>query len=525
MKKIDWSKTSLGIELGSTRIKMSIIDVDFKIVADSSSTWENKFINGIWTYSLDEIKSHLQEAYKNLKDNVKKIYGETLTEVGSIGVSAMMHGYMTFDKNDNLLVPFRTWRNNNALLASDELTKIFNYHIPARWSIAHLYQAILDKEEHINKISFMTTLSGYIHYVLTGEKVLGIDDASGMFPIDPKTKQFDTKMLQIFDEILLKHNLNYKLEEIFPTVLLAGTKAGNLTKEGAVFLDHSNDLKAGIPLCPPEGDAATGMVCTNSILPLTGNISAGTSIFGMVVLNKKLNNYYPEIDIVTTPVGDEVAMVHCNNCTSEINSWVNLFYEFSTLLNSPVKKDEIYSILFNHSLDGDNDCGNLLTYNYTSGENITNITNGRPLFLKTANSNFNLSNFMKAQIYSSFATLKYGFDKLFNEENIKVNNFYAAGGIFKTKGVADKYLAAAMNAPITLLESANEGGSYGMAILASYLFNTDMPLADYLNLKIFKDVKSSTAYPEENLVEGFKTFEKRYIEGLKIEKEADKWGD
>ncbi len=523
MDNIDWSKTALGIELGSTRIKMTLIDSCFKIVAESYSEWENQFENNLWTYSLLDIKNHLQEAYRLLKEDVHSKYKITLTTVGSIGVSAMMHGYMCFDENDNLLVPFRTWRNINASQAADELSKLFNFHIPARWSIAHLYQAILDKEEHVKNIKYFITLAGYIHYLLTGKKILGIGDASGMFPINPKTKSYDEVMLASFDELLKEHNLDFKVENLLPDILLAGQEAGRLTKEGALFLDPEGDLKEGVPLCPPEGDAGTGMVCTNSILPLTGNISAGTSIFGMIVLDKQMKNYYPEIDLVTTPVGDEVAMVHCNNCSSEINAWVNLFMDFAKLIGSDVTKNDIYTKLFIKSLFGEADCGKLLTYNYTSGENITNIVNGRPLLVRTPDANFTLANFVKAQIYSSFATLKYGFDKLFKNEKIKVNNFYASGGIFRTEGVAEKYLAAALNTPITLTEGANQGGSYGMAILASFLFEKKLSLADYLNSSIFKNLKVVTTKPDKDLVDGFNKFEDSYIDGLSIEKEADNW--
>ncbi len=524
MSNINWKETALGIELGSTRIKATIINANFEIIAEGFSEWENHFENNLWTYSLDDIKNHLQEAYKSLKENVKERYHETLAEVGSIGISAMMHGYMPFDKDNNLLVPFRTWRNNNASMASEKLTELFKYHIPARWSIAHLYQAILNQEEHVSSISYFTTLAGYIHFLLTGKKVLGIGDASGMFPIDPNTKQYNQTMLNQFDELLKNNHLSYKLIDILPTILLAGESAGKLTKEGALFLDPEGDLIANIPLCPPEGDAGTGMVCTNSVLPLTGNISAGTSIFGMIVLDKKMDNYYPEIDIVTTPVGDEVAMVHCNNCTSEINAWVNLFSEYSKLIGSDIAKKDIYYKLFKESLNGEPDCGGLLTYNYTSGENITGIQNGRPLFVRANTANFNLANFVRAEIYSAFATLKYGMDILLKKEHVEAKNFYAAGGIFKTEGVAERYLAAALNTPITLMESANEGGSYGMAILAMYLLHHTLPLADYLNQEIFSHVKSKTSRVEKKLVRGFNKFEKRYISGLKIVKKADKWG-
>ncbi len=525
MNKINWPKTSLGIELGSTRIKLTLIDENFHVVSEGFSTWENRFINNLWTYSISDIKNHLQDAYRNLKNNIKNKYNYVLKEVGSIGISAMMHGYMAFDEDNRLLVPFRTWRNNNASEAAYKLSEIFNFHIPARWSIAHLYQAILNNEEHVPSISFFTTLSGYVHFLLTGNKVLGIGDASGMFPINPLTKDYDHEMLVKFNSLLNEKNLTFRLEELLPKILLAGQNAGRLTKEGALFLDVDGDLKEGVLFCPPEGDAGTGMVCTNSILPLTGNISAGTSIFGMIVLDKKMSKYYPEIDIVTTSIGNEVAMVHCNNCTSEINAWVNLFYEYSQLIGSNISKNDIYYKLFKESLNGEPDCGTLLTYNYTSGENITNIRHGHPLFIKDENSSFTLSNFVRAQIYSAFATLKFGLDKLLKDENINAKNFYAAGGIFKSEGVADLYLASSLNTPITLMETSNEGGSYGMALLAAYMFHNNLSLVDYLNNLIFVNAKSKTTFPDVELVEGFNQFEKRYIRGLTLLKDADNWSE
>ncbi len=522
-KEVNWGNTSLGIELGSTRIKASIIDSDFQVVAEGSSTWENKYQNGYWTYSFEEIESKLQEAYSALKKDVKDKYGVVLNKVGSIGISAMMHGYIVLDKNDKPLVPFRTWRNVSASKAAGLLSKKFAFNIPARWSIAHLYQAYLDDEEHIQNIAFLTTLAGYIHYKLCNKKVLGVGDASGVFPINPKTKQYDEDMKKTFNELMKEKGLSYQLDDILPEVLNAGEEAGRLNEEGARFLDVEGDLQEGILLCPPEGDAGTGMVCTNSILPLTGNISAGTSIFGMIVLKEKMHSYYPEVDVVTTPIGDEVAMIHCNNCTSEINAWVNMFKEYSKLIGVDIPLSEIYEKLFLDSLNGEDDCGGLLTYNYTSGENITGIANGRPLLVRSPEARFNLPNFIKAQIYSAFATLKYGVDNLCKKEDIKVDSFSAAGGIFKTQGVAEVYLASALDTPITLSKNANEGGSYGMAVLAMYAMENNCDLPEYLNKKVFKNAEIRTINPNKQLVEGFNAFEKRYIDGLTIEKEADKW--
>ncbi len=520
-EKIIHGKTSLGLELGSTRIKAVLIDETHAVLASSEHGWENRFVDGIWTYSLEDIKTGIQSCYEALKYDVKLRYGITLTKIGSIGISAMMHGYMVFDKADNLLVPFRTWRNNNAESAAKDLTKLFNYPIPARWSIAHLYQAVKNKEPHIKDIAFQTTLEGYVHYILTGEKVIGIGEASGMFPIDLSTKNYNKKMIGQFDQILKQNNLNFTLDQIFPKVLLAGENAGSLTASGAKFLDPSGELQAGCLFCAPEGDAGTGMVATNSVKVGTGNISAGTSIFGMLVLDKELSKVYPEIDLVTTPSGELVAMVHCNNCTSEINAWVNLFEEFASLTGSKVSKNEIYVKLFESALKGEDDCGGLLLYNYLSGENITQIDEGRPTFVRTTESNFNLSNFMRSQIYSAFATLKIGLDILFKKENVKSNFINAHGGIFKTEGVAQRFLAAAINTPIAINKTANEGGAWGMAVLAMFAQNgAGTALENYLDDRVFKGQDCLMVEAKENEVRGFERFTENYINGLSIVKEA-----
>lgn len=399
-------KTVLGIELGSTRIKAVLIDENNTPIASGSHDWENKYVNNIWTYGLDDIWTGVQDSYKKMAEDVKEKYGVTIETIGAIGFSAMMHGYMVFNKEGELLVPFRTWRNTITEKASEELTKLFNYHIPQRWSIAHLYQAILNGEEHVADIDFQTTLEGYIHWKLTGEKVIGVGEASGMFPIDIDTKNYNARMIDQFDELVAPKNFSWKLGDILPKVLLAGENAGVLTEEGAKLLDVTGELKAGIPFCPPEGDAGTGMVATNSIAKRTGNVSAGTSVFAMIVLEKELSKAYEEIDLVTTPTGNLVAMVHCNNCTSDLNAWVGLFKEFAEAFGVEVDMNKLFATLYNKALEGDSDCGGLLAYNYFSGEHITGFEEGRPLFVRSAESKFNLANFMRVHLFTSLGALK-----------------------------------------------------------------------------------------------------------------------
>lgn len=519
--KLNLKKTSLGIEFGSTRIKAVLIDDEFKVIANGSYNWENQLVNGFWTYSKKEIIFGLQTCFKDLKVNFETKYQEKLTTIGSIGISGMMHGYIALDEQDNLLVPFRTWRNNNTEKLAEELTQKLNYQIPARWSIAHLYYAIIKKEEHVSKINFQTTIAGYVHYLLTNEKVVGLNEASGMFPIDLETLSFDQDRVDIFNQIIKDNNLNFKLENIFPKPLKPGIKAGLLTKDGSQLLDISNELETNIPFVAPEGDAGTGMIATNSIKKNTGNISAGTSIFGMVVLDKPLINIYPEIDLVTTPDGNLVAMVHANNCTSDINSWINLFKEVINTMGFEVSPDMLYEKMFLKSLEGQLDAGNMLSYNYISGENITKIDKGIPIFLRTSESNFNLANFMRLQIYSSFATLKIGMNILTTKERIKINSIVAHGGIFKTKGVAQKFLASALNVLVSVNDTANEGGPFGMALLAMYLFNNHLSLPKYLDL-VFKDNEIITIKPILQEVEGYNKFFENYIKGLKIVSEASK---
>ena len=519
---IESGKAYLGIEFGSTRIKAVLIDEEHNPIASGSHDWENRLENNIWTYTLEDIWSGLQDSYKNLVNDVKEKYDITLTKVGSIGFSAMMHGYMAFDKDDKILVPFRTWRNAITEEASEKLTDLFRYNIPQRWSVAHLYQAILNGEEHVKDICFQTTLAGYIHWMLTGKKVLGVGDASGMFPIDIATGKFDAKMVSQFDEAIADKGYPWKLMDIFPEVLSAGEDAGTLTQEGAKLLDTDGDLEAGVPLCPPEGDAGTGMVATNSVARRTGNVSAGTSVFSMVVLEKELSKVYKELDLVTTPSGDLVAMVHCNNCTSDLNAWVGLFREFAENFGINVDMNELFGKLYNKALEGDKDCGGLLAYNYFSGEPVTGANEGRPLFVRKPDAHFNLANFMRTHLYAALATLKIGLDILLKEEKVKVDRIYGHGGLFKTKGVGQGILAAAMDAPVAVMETAGEGGPWGMALLASYMLQKadGESLEQYLSEKVFGGESGSVMEPDPADVAGFDAYIKAYKAALAAEKEA-----
>lgn len=519
---IDEGKTALGIELGSTRIKAVLVDEKGTPLASGSYEWENQYVNGKWTYSLEEVWKGMQGCYQDLVSDVKKQYDTTLTRIGSMGFSAMMHGYLAFDKQDQLLVPFRTWRNTTTEEAAALLTKEFNYNIPQRWSIAHLYQAILNKEEHVKEISFLTTLAGYVHFMLTGKRVLGVGDASGMFPIDINTGDYDHTMLDKFDALTGKEGFSWKLADILPRVMTAGEVAGTLTKQGAALLDVSGQLQAGIPVCPPEGDAGTGMVATNSVARRTGNVSAGTSVFAMIVLEKELAKVYPEIDLVTTPDGALVGMVHCNNCTSDLNAWVNLFDEFAQSIGSSVDRNRLFSVLYNKALEGDVDCGGLISYNYFSGEPVTGFDAGAPLFVRKAEDKFNLANFMRAHLYSSLAALKAGLDLLFREEKVEVDEMFGHGGLFRTKGVGQRIAAAAMNTSVSVMETAGEGGPWGMALLATYMQNRqdDETLEGYLKNKIFAGQSGSRMEPVKEDVAGFEKFMERYMAGLSIEHAA-----
>lgn len=515
-------KAVLGIELGSTRIKAVLIDDENKPIAQGSHEWENKLVDNLWTYSIDDIWTGVQDCYADLRKDVMEKYGVEIESLASIGVSAMMHGYMAFNKEGEILVPFRTWRNTNTGKAAAVLSELFNYNIPLRWSISHLYQAILNGEEHVKDINFLTTLAGYIHWQLTGEKVLGVGDASGMLPVDPKTKNYSARMVEQFDAIIKPYGFEWTLEDILPKSLNAGEAAGYLSVEGAKKLDPSGNLKPGVPFCPPEGDAGTGMVATNAVKQRTGNVSAGTSSFSMIVVEKDLSKPYEVIDMVTTPDGSLVAMVHCNNCTSDLNSWVGIFREFQKLMGMDTDMNELYGRLYNNALNGDADCGGLISYNYFSGEPVTGLEEGRPLFVRSVNDNFNLANFMRAHLYGAVAVLKIGNDILFNEEKIKVDRITGHGGLFKTKGVGQRILSAALNSPISVMETAGEGGAWGMALLAGYLVNNPdkKTLPDYLDTVVFggNAGESIMATPDE--VEGFNRYIKNYIDCLPVEKKA-----
>ena len=458
---IKTAQTALGIELGSSRIKAILIDDTANILAQGSYHWENILADGIWTYSLDDVWQGIKAAYAELASQVQEKYLVELEKIGSIGVSAMMHGYLVFDKNNDLLVPFRTWRNTITEDATKILIEEFNFNIPQRWSIAHLYHAIINDEPHVKYIDYMTTLSGYIHWKLTGEKVLGIGDAAGMFPINDNTRHFDQTMIDKFGKLVEEYNLDWQLNDILPQVLSAGEKGGFLSEEGAKLLDPSGKLQAGILMAPPEGDAGTGMVATNSVLPRTGNISAGTSIFGMVVLERALSKVHVELDMVTTPSGSPVAMAHCNNCTSDLDTWVRMFIELLERLDLDVPKYKLYDELYFSALEGDKDCGGMMTHNYVSGEHVTGFIEGRPLVVRMPDANFSLANFMRATLNSTMATLRIGMDILTVDENIEIDRMLGHGGLFKTEKVGQHLMANALKVPISVMESAGEGGAWG----------------------------------------------------------------
>ncbi|MCQ4087821.1 xylulokinase [Saccharibacillus sp. JS10] len=520
--RITQGQTSLGIEFGSTRIKAVLIDSRFDTIASGSYEWENQLKDGYWTYDQTEIIAGLQAAYLELKQEVSNKHGVQLQTIGSIGFSAMMHGYMAFDNDQNLLVPFRTWRNSNTGASAKELTELFQFNIPERWSIAHLYQAILNQEPHVPQIQYVTTLAGYIHWLLTGEKVLGIGDASGMFPIEESTHTYHAQMIRQFDQHIASKGYPWNLQSILPRVATSGESAGLLTEQGAKLLDPSGDLAAGIPLCPPEGDAGTGMVATNSVKKRTGNVSVGTSVFAMIVLERELSRLYPEIDIVTTPDGSPVAMVHANNCSSDLNAWVGLFREFAQLLGVDADSGKLYSLLLNQALKADPDVGGLLSYGYLSGENITGLEHGRPLFVRSPDSTFNLANFMQTHLYSAFGALRLGMNILTDNENVPIDSLLAHGGLFKTPVVGQKALAAALNVPISVMSTAGEGGAWGMALLSSYMQtrSDNETLADFLENQVFGNAEVQQLSPEAQDVAGFEAFIQRYEAGLEIEKAA-----
>ena len=519
---IQQGKAILGIEFGSTRIKAVLIDGENKPIAQGSHEWENQLVDGLWTYSIDAIWNGLQDCYAQLRKDVKSQYDCEIESLAAIGFSAMMHGYMAFNKQQEILVPFRTWRNTNTAKAAAALSELFVYNIPLRWSISHLYQCILEDNDHVKDIDFITTLAGYIHWQLTGEKVLGVGDASGMLPIDPETRNYSQQMVDKFDALVAPKGYPWKLIDILPKVLNAGENAGVLTEAGAKKLDPSGTLKAGVPVCPPEGDAGTGMVATNAVKQRTGNVSAGTSSFSMIVLEKDLSKPYEMIDMVTTPDGSLVAMVHCNNCTSDLNAWVNLFKEYQQLLGVPVDMNEVFGKLYNNALTGDADCGGLIAYNYISGEPVTGLAEGRPMFVRSANDKFNLANFMRANLYASVGVLKIGNDILFNEEHVQVDRITGHGGLFKTKGVGQRVLAAAINSPISVMETAGEGGAWGIALLASYLVNNTngSTLADWLESNVFAGNTGVEIAPTAEDVAGFNKWIENYKRGLAIEQAA-----
>ncbi len=511
--------TYLGIEFGSTRIKAILIDHEHNVISSGSHTWENRLENGIWTYSLDDIWNGIRDSYAKMAANVKEKYGVELEGVGAFGVSAMMHGYVVFDKDDNMLVPFRTWRNTITEEASKELTDLFGFNIPQRWSIAHLYQAILNQEPHVKDVNFITSLAGYIHWQLSGEKVLGIGDGSGIFPLDDKTRNYDKCMLSKFNEKI--EDLPWNIEDILPGILFAGDNAGSLSQEGAKLLDPSGNLKAGVPMCPPEGDAGTGMVATNAVRQRTGNISAGTSVFAMVVLEKALSKVYPEIDMVTTPSGDAVAMVHCNNCSGDLDAWVNLMGEAASLMGAEFDTNTLYKKLYARALEGAVDCGGLLSYNYISGEHVTGHTEGRPMFMRKPDAKLNLNEFMRTHLYSACASLKIGMKILLEDEGAALDSITGHGGFFTQAAVGQKIMSAAMNAPVTVMKNAGEGGPWGMAILAAYMINGDGEnLPDYLENRVFAGFESSTVEPDADDVKGYNKFIESYQTCLKVEKLA-----
>ncbi|MFZ1043015.1 MAG: FGGY-family carbohydrate kinase [Anaerolineales bacterium] len=520
-KAIESGKTALGVEFGSTRIKAVLIGEDHTPLASGSYEWENRYENGVWTYHLEDVWIGLQDSYRKLSDEVFEKYTAPLKRVGVIGISAMMHGYLAFDRNGNQLAPFRTWRNTMTGQAAEQLTDLFQFNIPQRWSIAHLYQAMLNKEPHIKDIHHQTTLAGYVHWKLTGQKVLGVCEASGMFPIDSKTNGYDKRMMGLFNERLEAEKLPWQLQDILPGVLAAGEAAGLLTDVGAKLLDPTGQLQAGIPLCPPEGDAGTGMVATHSVAERTGNVSAGTSVFAMIVLEKPLSKLYPEIDMVTTPAGKPVAMVHSNNCTSDLNAWVELFREFTQALGVEMSESKLFEMLYKKGLNGDADCGGLLAYNYFSGEHLTHLEEGRPLFVRMPESRFTLSNFMRAHLFSALGALKVGLD-IFEQEKVKIDQILGHGGFFKTQEVGQRIMAAAMNVPVSVMDTAGEGGAWGIALLASYMLHKadDESLEAFLSNKVFAAENGTTIAPDPKDVAGFTAFMERYKKGLVIERAA-----
>ena len=514
----------LGIEFGSTRIKAVLIGPDHAPIASGSYEWENDYVDGVWTYSEEKIRTGFQACYADLKKNVQNQFGVRLKKLSAIGVSAMMHGYLPFDEHMQLLTPFRTWRNTITGEAAEKLTEAFSFNMPQRWSLSHLYQAILNGEDHVSSVRFFTTLAGWAHFWLTGEKVLGIGDASGMMPIDSATGDFDARMIDIFDHLVSDRHYPWKLRDILPRVLLAGQDAGRLTPEGAMLLDPEGDLEAGCPVCPPEGDAGTGMAATNSVRPRTGNVSAGTSIFSMIVLEKPLSKVYPEIDVVTTPTGAPVGMVHCNSCSSDINAWVSLFREFAETMGFQVNTGDIFTRLFRKAMEADPAGGGLVSFNYYAGEPVTGMPEGRPMLIRQPDAKMNLANFMRVQLYASMETLKYGMEILAREK-VGIDQVFGHGGLFKTEGVAQSILAAAIHAPVTVMQTAGEGGAWGIALLAAYLINkkNGESLEDYLQHRVFQSMQQSTLEPTAENEAGFDKYMQHFAACLPAQQASLKW--
>jgi sugar (pentulose or hexulose) kinase len=520
--EIEAGKTILGIELGSTRIKAVLTDTTNEPIAQGGFDWENDLVDGIWTYSLEDVWTGIAHSFRSLKENVQKQYGVSLERTKAMGISAMMHGYLAFDRKGNLLVPFRTWRNTITETAAERLSELFDYPVPERWTISHLYQAILNDEPHVGKIGYVCTLAAYVHWKLTGNKVLGIGDASGMFPIDSETKDFDRGMMDRFDTLVENKGFSWKLSSLFPEVMVAGEPAGTLTEAGALLLDPSGEFAPGVPLCPPEGDAGTGMVATDSVAKRTGNVSAGTSVFAMIVLEHPLSRRYDKyIDLVTTPDGLPVAMAHANNCTGEYDHWMALFSEVLEATGNPVPKGTLYDTLLAKALEGDKDCGGLLPYNYISGETMTGIYEGRPLFVRQTKNRFTLANFMRAQLFTALGALRTGMDILFEDEKVTVDTINGHGGFFKTATVGQTVMAAAMHTPITVLKTAGEGGAWGIALLASYMAEgKGRSLDEFLASEVFASSETSTIAPTKEDIEGFDAFFATYKKGLPVEKAA-----
>jgi sugar (pentulose or hexulose) kinase len=510
----------LGIELGSTRIKACLVgDNPNDVLAVGSHEWQNELVDGVWTYRLDDVWAGLQSAYAGLIADARARHGAELTSVAAIGISAMMHGYLAFDERDDLLVPFRTWRNTSTGVAAAELTALFGVNIPLRWSIAHLHQAVLSGEQHVADVRFVTTLAGYVHWRLTGERVLGIGDASGMFPLDAAGADYDSGMLAQYDAAVAGSALATPLRGMLPSILPAGATAGALTAEGAALLDPTGALQPGAVSCPPEGDAGTGMVATNAVAPGTGNVSAGTSIFAMVVLAQPLQRVHPELDVVATPAGHPVAMVHCNNGTSELAAWVGIFRRFAELTGSPIDADEAYRLLLLEALDGAADAGGVLAYNQVAGEPIADLSEGRPIVVRTPDSDLSLANTMRALVYGVFATLSLGMRTL-HDEGVAIDLMQAHGGLFRTAGVAQRLLAAALDAPVGVAESASEGGAWGIAVLASFSAAGGGDLAGYLDNRVFADGGSTVVAPDPADVAGFTAYLSQYEAGLEIQRRA-----